>query len=219
MVMPAPKPVTCKETHRAQRPSRKHRRALGAEAQARRAPRSALGLSGLYALALRPQQTPGHWALGLVIPAGAGCRSTGPPGATTGRARLVGGLTHSGGTLPSARLRGSITLALRPQQIPGHWALGLVIPAGAGCRSTGPPGATTGRARLVGGLTHSSGTLPSAQLRGSIALALRPQQTPGHWALGLVIPAGAGCRSTGPPGANTDRARLVGGLTQSGHPP
>ena len=57
--MLAPKFVTCKETHRAQRPSRKYRRALGAEAQARRAPRSALGLSGLYTLALRPQQTQG----------------------------------------------------------------------------------------------------------------------------------------------------------------
>ena len=118
-----------------------------------------------------------------MIPAGARCRSTGPPGATTGRARLVGGLTQSGGTLPSARLRGSIASALRPQQTPGHWALGLVLPAGAGCRGTGPPGATHGRARLVGGLTQSGGTLPSARL-GLYSFSTEASAAPGHWAPG-----------------------------------
>ena len=59
-------------------------------------------------------------------------------------------------------------------------------PAGAGCRGTGPPGASI-----------------SARPFGALCFGTEASADPGHWALGLVIPAGAGCRSTGPPGANS----------------
>ena len=92
-LQPALATATCETcaTHQAQRPSRKHRRALGAEAQARRVPRSALGLSGLNAS-----------ALGVSRP-----RALGP------------------GCGQRLRRSGLGALALRPQRIPGHWALGM----------------------------------------------------------------------------------------------
>ena len=91
-------------------------------------------------------------------------------------------------------LLGALGFGTEASADPGHWALGLEIPAGAGCRGMGPLGATRGRARLVGGLTHS-GAPPSARL-GLYALALRPQQTPGHWAPGE--PSAKELQTTGP---------------------
>ena len=152
--LPASKPVICKKTHRAQRPSRKHRRALGAEAQARRAPRSALGLSGLYASALRPQQTQGAgpWARGADLhctepelrfaagPAlGLPFQAPGHPGPVAKRLRLQASTARHAGMQTDTSGAGPAAphASIRPSPSPPHTRPSS--PLAAAAPSTSPP--------------------------------------------------------------------------------
>ena len=158
------------------------RQALCAKAQARRAPRSAHGFSGLYALALRPQQTPGHWALGLVRPAGAGCRSTGPPGALAAERIWSEALTQSSGPLPQRSTLGLYSLGIEASADPRALGPGFGAPGGRWVPKHRPAGRPGSRAHLVGGLDSVKWPPPSTLgLR-----ALKPRRR------GLSRPQGTG---------------------------